>query len=248
MKRVAAFAGLTLLLSWPLWFAVMAGKATLTPVGAFAPGAAALITAAIGEGRSGVREIARRLTRWRFSGRWTAVAALFAPAIVAAALAIARPGPADWSKLPLFPLVFAEVLLFTSLGEETGWRGYLLPALLERFGPLRASAVVGLFWALWHLPLFSIPGTAQSSIPFGYFAANLVAFSVIYTWLFRCTEGSLLPALLLHTMTDTSLAMAAIVFPAAGESEPFWVAYFWLVIGAAVAVALVSLRRSSAAG
>ena len=247
MKRVTAFAGLTLLLSWPLWFAVMAGKASLTPVGAFAPGAAALMTAAVVEGRSGVREIARRLTRWRFGGRWYAVAALFAPAVVAAALAIARPGPGDSSKLPLFPLVFAEVLIFTSLGEEIGWRGYLLPALLERFGPLRASLVLGLFWAVWHLPLFSIPGTAQSSIPFGYFAANLVAFSVIYTVLFRRTQGSLLPALLLHTMTDASLAMAGLVFPVSSESEPFWVAYFWLVIGAAVAVALLNLRRSSAA-
>ena len=132
------------------------------------------------------------------------------------------------------------MLVFTSLGEETGWRGYLLPVLLRKFTPLRASGILGLFWALWHLPLFSIPGTPQSSIPFGYFAANLVAFSVLYTALFLRTGGSLLPALLLHTTTDVALAMAGLLFPASLASETFWLTYFWLVNVAAVLVAVAA--------
>jgi uncharacterized protein len=247
MKRASTssaltFAALTLLFSWPLWFATLAGALRLTPLGAFAPGAAALVTAALFDGREGVRELGRRLKRFGPGLGWFALATLLAPALVAVALVLAGPFPAQWSKLALFPLVFLEVLLFTAIGEETGWRGYLLPALLTRFEPLRASVILGLFWALWHLPLFWIPGTAQASIPFGYFAVNLVAYSLLYTFIYLQTGGSLVPALLLHTMTDVALAMAGLLAPASLDSEAFWVDYFWLVLAAAAVPAVLLLR------
>ena len=56
-------------------------------------------------------------------------------------------------------------LHFSHLGEELGWRGFLLPRLAARQGPLRASLVVGLLWGLWHLPAFWLPGTGKVGSP-----------------------------------------------------------------------------------
>ena len=238
LVRATAFMALTLLLSWPLWLGVIAGKIALTPFGSFAPGVAALAMAALFDGREGLRGIGARFARWRVRPAAYVLALLGAPLLVTVALTLAPRGQVDASKLLLWPVAYLEVLLFTAVGEETGWRGYLLPLLLRRFSALRASIVVGLFWAVWHLPLFSIRGTPQSEVPFGYFSVNLMALSVLFTALFRWTGGSLWPPLLLHASVDTSLAIAGLAFPGSTASRRFWLAYFWLTIAVAIVVSL----------
>lgn len=92
-------------------------------------------------------------------------------------------------------------LLFGPLPEELGWRGCALRALLVRFGPLAASGWLFLAWALWHVPLFLLPGYYA---PFGgrpapgLFFLELAANTVLQTWLFLVTGGSVLAAVLYH--------------------------------------------------
>jgi membrane protease YdiL (CAAX protease family) len=58
---------------------------------------------------------------------------------------------------------FVVLVLTDGLGEETGWRGFALPRLLDRTGPLPASLLLGVMWAVWHLPLFWTVGNQTTA-------------------------------------------------------------------------------------
>ena len=87
-----------------------------------------------------------------------------------------------------------------ALGEEIGWRGYLTPLLVERFGFLPASLMVGVVWASWHIPILIFADYRSASplwIAVPCFTILLLSLSVVLTWL-RMSSKSLWPAALLH--------------------------------------------------
>lgn len=93
-----------------------------------------------------------------------------------------------------------NLLLGGSLGEEIGWRGFLLPALLGRMSPLWASLVLGVVWGLWHLPIDLYAGFGSEGLGAVLMRVIYVLpLSVIFTWFYLHTDGSLLIALFLHT-------------------------------------------------
>jgi membrane protease YdiL (CAAX protease family) len=95
------------------------------------------------------------------------------------------------------PALLASMFLAGTV-EEIGWRGVALPILQRRFTPLTSGLLVGLAWALWHLPAFALSGTVQSGWAFGPYFAGLMAVSVIMTWFFNASNGSILVAWLVH--------------------------------------------------
>ncbi len=108
-----------------------------------------------------------------------------------------------------FSWLIQQTLVGSSMGEELGWRGYLLPSLQTRVGPLAASVTLGLLWGLWHLPLALTPDNFLGQVPFAYTLAGTVATSVMFTWVFNHTRGSLLIALLFHSSINmTGLFLA----------------------------------------
>ena len=78
------------------------------------------------------------------------------------------------------------------LGEEFGWRGFALPRLLQRPSALAAALILGVVWWAWHLPLFFISSMSQWELSIPVFLLNVLALSVIMTWLYRRTQGDLL--------------------------------------------------------
>jgi membrane protease YdiL (CAAX protease family) len=114
------------------------------------------------------------------------------------------------APVPMEPVallaVFVSVLLAAGVGEETGWRGYALPMMLGRTHPLLASVVIGCLWALWHAPLFFLAGTVQHrilSVGGGLlFLGFCIFWSVLFTWLYLASRGSLFMAVLFHTASD----------------------------------------------
>ena len=94
------------------------------------------------------------------------------------------------------------MLLGGPLGEEFGWRGWAWPTLRHQCGWRLSSLVLGGVWGLWHLPLFFIEGTLQSRLPVLPFLASTIALSVVFGWLSERSEGSVLPALTLHTAVN----------------------------------------------
>jgi uncharacterized protein len=98
---------------------------------------------------------------------------------------------------------FLVILTLTDgLGEELSWRGFALPRLLSRHNALAASLILGVLWALWHLPLVWTEGSAMYLQPVWLLLVDIPAKAVLYTWVFLRTRGSVLLAVLLHGATN----------------------------------------------
>ncbi len=104
-------------------------------------------------------------------------------------------------------LLFAFVMLMAGpVSEELGWRGYVLDPLQQKYGAIAGSFILGVFWILWHLPLFFIEGTSQHAKGFGYqfwsWSFQLIALSFIFTWVYNNTNRSILGAIILHLLAN----------------------------------------------
>ena len=106
---------------------------------------------------------------------------------------------------------FLPLLILGPLSEEIGWRGYALGRLQTRWNALTSSLIVGLVWALWHLPLFMMVGSSQHELgsPFAGFLVGMMAVSVLFTWLHNNTTGSIWTAIFFHWLYTYSAQVVA---------------------------------------
>ena len=184
---------------------------------------AALTVTSVTEGRAGVRKLLDRVRRWRVSAGWYLVAlcgflgiwlAGYSVWLSGAPLRALAEQPALLISAYLAPLAVLVVLAF---GEEVGWRGYALPHLQRRYGPLGGTLILALLHGLWHLPVLLVPGFVSGSsfsLPFilGWMA-TVVAATFLYTWIFNHTGGSVLIAILVHAGSNASSALMNALVP-----------------------------------
>jgi membrane protease YdiL (CAAX protease family) len=246
---VASFFALALALSWAIWIPgllLLSEAASTAPVivGSFGPAvAAALITKA--RGRS-IRAWVAEMAKFRVGARWWLVA-LGLPVVVAGVNAVAFAlefGGLDPSLLPeragrwLFGLVF--VSLAGGGNEEPGWRGYALPHLQRDYGALTASLAVGAVWAVWHLPMFVLPNGMYAGMSFAVYVPMVLAFSVVLTWLYNGSGGSVPAAILFHAGINSASALIPVSASRLAElSSRGWHMQHRLVVFGLLAVALV---------
>jgi membrane protease YdiL (CAAX protease family) len=253
--------GLTFLLAWVLWYAatVLGGDSPnqfpFLP-GTFAPGIVAVLLTARAEGAPGVRALLAPLFKWEVGARWYLFALLFMAAIKLSAAVVLRVTTGDWPRFgdtPIYVMLaatlFSTVILGQS-GEEVGWRGYALPRMATRLGLGPASLILGVIWALWHLPLFFIPGTSTTGQSFPLYLLQVTALSVAFGWLWWRTGGSLLLTMLLHAAVNNTKDIVPSAVEGAGAafglstSVVAWITVLLLWICAGYF--LVRLRGSSA--
>lgn len=190
----------------PSWTAMI-----LIYIGSFGPPiSAAVVTWLRGED---VRAWARQITDWRVSWYWWAVALglPIALAIVNTGFLAAIGGPVDLDQALVSPGIFAVIFLFGltvsgGLNEEPGWRGFAQARLNEQYGAFNASLIVGVVWAIWHVPYFFAPVTPHSGFTLinqiGWIA-GILTLSVILAWAYNST-GSVLIVMVLHAMANTA--------------------------------------------
>jgi uncharacterized protein len=212
--------------SWACWIGAAAWVETsvwdsparwLVYLGGLGPMAAGVGMTYAAAGRDGLRELwSRVIDPRRIPLHWLAIALLvplfaMAGAVAVAAVGGAMPGAVDASQLvmrigsPAGLVAFAFfVLIFGPVPEEIGWRGYALDALQARWSALAASLLLGAAWALWHAPLFFIPGYYADGAPPDpvLFTVAILVHSVLYTWIYNHTRRSVLAAILFHFMIN----------------------------------------------
>jgi membrane protease YdiL (CAAX protease family) len=176
----------------------------------FAPAAAAFIMTGVLDGKPGVVRLLRRLVLWRVGIQWYVIVLVGIPVIVLLA-ALVVPGvaasfqPLVGPMLAAYPLAFLmTVLLGGPLGEEPGWRGFALPHLQTRFGPLLGSVILGVMWALWHFPLFWSGVWTPLNLPnMVMFTVMITGLTIIMTWVFNHAKTSVLLTILMHASFNT---------------------------------------------
>lgn len=224
---LSVFFLLVFLLTWPLQIIDALGSHGLLPFRvpiiyqllfvAYMPTIATVIVTGITEGKVGIKALFKKVLIWRVGIGWF-IFAIFGLAMFCGAAVVLAKLLSPEAAIPLLGSEFAnssgvEMILMVPLlflvvtiinGEELAWRGFALPRLQKHNSALSASLLLGFVWVLFHLPLFltntgfplDLPGILSRSI-------QLVGASVIFTWLYNHSHGSVLLAYLLHGSVNT---------------------------------------------
>ena len=249
--QLAAYFGLTFAISWAIWLGLILGSlhiqtvmgTVLNVVAIAGPSIAALVLATM-LGRGELRRLLAGFSISRLSVRWTVVALVLPLAMVVAAIAVSvaafgAPSPGvSFGLAGVLLAKFVRVLFLGGpVGEELGWRGFALPRLQQRRNALDASILLGLVWGLWHLPLYFVLGTGQSELlragtspafAIGGFLGWTIGLSVLFTWLFNQTGGSLIVVILFHASVNLAVFVPTAV--GSGGAAPLLnVVITWLV-------------------
>jgi membrane protease YdiL (CAAX protease family) len=243
---LSTFFGLAYLIAWGI-YATQAGLLPFKlpePIADFlinwAPGFAALIVVAALAGMRGIGNLLRPLLRWRVSLQWYTVALLLPPLLVFAAIGITMlfGGPSPQFNQVFGPhLALLPILLFFNLGEEIGWRGFALPRLQARHSALVSSLILGVIWGFWHTPKFFLTGQLTIDLlVFLAFLISIIAQTILMTWVYNNTDGSLLLVTLFHFSSDAFLTffLPALVPPS--EAPIIFAIMTLLQVGVAVLV------------
>lgn len=182
---------------------------------AYGPMLAAFIMTGLTRGKSGMADIYKRLTQWRMTPVWWLVTLSPLPAylLIVIVLRFIQGSWVDFSLLgqvnflPNLGVTALLLWIFTyGIGEEVGWRGFALPRLQETMSALKATLVLGILWAFWHLPIFFY--LFEPSMAVGWFL-GLMCGAVLFTWIYNSTDGSLLAVALWHGSFNFITASAA---------------------------------------
>ncbi len=178
-------------------FGNLTGQHPLFYLAVYAPALAALAVLFYREGGDGIGRFLSRLLMWRTSIYWYVMLILIVPLVFYVG-ALFKQGALG----TLFPFAsitaYLSALFFMAIKgpiEEIGWRGLALPLLQRKMAPIWAALLLGVVWAVWHLPAFMLSSTPQSAWALTPFLVGTLALSVIVTPLFNHSHGSiLLPA------------------------------------------------------
>lgn len=179
------------------------------------------------DSRSVNSELFGSLLQWRIRPQWYVVGVLGYFVVWLAALAWDSGSGAIREAVALSPglLTGFAVSAVAAVPEEVGWRGFALSRLQARHSALVSSLIMGVLWGLWHLPLLLDKTNVMSRYPFVPYMLCVIAVSVVYTWIFNSTGGSVFAVTLFHAASN------ALAGPFVGAEQT--------VLFAAVALALV---------
>ena len=204
----------------------------------FGPLEAAILWAGVEGGRRGIKEFLTGFFVAGFNPLWYLVAMLLPLACCFCAhlivhadevlsgdeVLISRPAQA----LRQLPWLYLVSLLQSPLGEEPGWRGFALPRLLARYSPLTASLLLSLVWACWHWPMSFF---LLIDDPFYLYWLDFIPITILLTWLYNRTRGSVLISIFFHTSVNVARQWWVLDADSGMESRRI---LFWIVAGTVV--------------
>jgi len=194
----------------------------------FGPYLSAVILIGIIEGKNGLQRFRQRMRQRKAGWQWYLFILLGIPTLILLGITVQPGALAGFlgvqPVLPLTYLVTYIAVMFGGgpLGEEPGWRGFALPRLQQRHGPLWGTLILSVCWTCWHLPDFLTsaqgggPGTGLSAflVNFPIFLALVTAIAILLTWIYNRTGGSIFLAILAHASVNTPQVVLVPLFPA----------------------------------
>jgi membrane protease YdiL (CAAX protease family) len=227
MRRwpVSTFFVLAFAITWAVWVPRALDIDWANGLGTFwtyGPAAAAILAAVIVGGRPELRQLLSGLDKWRIGWLWYAVILLgpLALGLLVAAVNTALGGSWDdgmpqalSEPLPIVLLLLVILTVTDGLGEELGWRGFALPRMLDSHNAFAASIVLGIVWAIWHLPLIWTDGNALEETYIWLLVVRLPATSILFTWVYQHTNRSVVAAAIFHG----SLNLFSVAPPTPGD-------------------------------
>jgi membrane protease YdiL (CAAX protease family) len=265
--RLWLFFLLTFGFSWILWlpgllltYGLINPSQTLTTinsvlqwVGGIGPSLAALALIIKDEGKTGVKDVFKRAFQLKL-GYWYFPLFLILPLAVILAHVVnvllfdgSFPQSGILSEPWWIPVLFL-LFLILQFGEELGWRGYALDRLQQRWTAFFSSLLLGAIWAVWHFPMFLSSGFGQhdNHLPFGQFSITVILVSVLITWIQNNTNGSLVPAFVMHAL----IALTGEVLPlieknpnGQGDYIAWIIANFLLFVVVVIVVVFLGHRK-----
>ncbi len=236
--RLIAFGSLVVLFTLTVAAANL-GRETAPFALVFVPAVAALLVSVAADGMRGVGLLFRRVGRWRVAPRWYA-AALGVPLLMWLGVGIAGflvgdPPDEALANLGQLPIVFLVVLLPAFI-EEFGWRGFAVPAAPRSWPLLVTALVVGVLFIIPHLALY-LPGGLYDNLPLWPLPLIIISGSVLFTWAFVGSGGSVLIAALMHAASNGLTPLSRGIDPVME-----WQLHAIVITILAVVVVLVSRR------
>lgn len=196
------------------------------------PALAAIIMTRVTEGQTGLLGLRQRIRHWRAGWQLYVFILLGFPVLILLGIIVQQGGLSnlqdfDLRELGNYPVYFIGIFFGTGLPEEIGWRGFALPRMQKRYGPLWSSLILGAMWAFWHVLSFLLPAhgggpgvnLVASFVNFIVFLLMVVALTIIFTWVFNHTQGSILIASLVHTAVDAPQLVWAPLFLEVGAAN-----------------------------
>jgi membrane protease YdiL (CAAX protease family) len=211
------------------------------------PAIAALMITGMTTGRAGIRALLSRYAIWRVGLGWYGVALVLPGLLLLGAISVSTLLGLFGRAVPPLPSIVTTFLVALVLQclfsqEEVGWRGFALPRMQARWSALQSSAVLGVIWGLWHIPLFLTLGTPNAQLPFLGFMLNVMSQAILLTWMFNSTRGSLLLCQLFH-QSGNAWAAALIPVPDVAALWMYWVLNSLVAIGVIVVYGSARLSR-----
>ena len=181
------------------------------------PTLSAVIVIASAEGKAGLAIFFKRYLRWKAGIGWWLIV-LFGILLSLNTIASFILGFSIWNEffrnlgliLPTYLITLIVGVILGPLWEEPGWRGFALPRLQAQYGPFIGSVILGVMWAVWHAPGY-LGGWMLSTVP--ALLVYSIAFSILATWVYNNSHGSILLMILLHSSSNAAISVGARVLP-----------------------------------
>ena len=194
------------------------------------PSILALVFTAITKGRKGIYDLFIQQTIKRTSIKWLLLSLFGIPLI--ASLAMLTDLNFDVSRFELrttqlMPQILVIILI--ALGEEYGWRGFLLPKLLHKFNLFYASIILGLIWGFWHFPAYLIGTGVPLQMNFMVFLLWVLLATLFISWIYYYTR-SVLTSILTHIGANAAFNYLIILPEFTGSLTRFWIMIVYLSV------------------
>jgi membrane protease YdiL (CAAX protease family) len=186
-------------------------------LGVYGPLIGGLVATWMDGGKDGFADLWRRITKWNIGGRWYLTAFIITfliPGLPVLVSSLAGGFTPSTYAISYVLFVFVVQLFTSGLGEEPGWRGFLLPRLQARFEGDKSVWMLGFIWAIWHYPLVAIQTLSMMqnvTIPqmvitiimsLAGQTMALIGLAFIYVWLYNQTQSVFL-MIVFHSLSNT---------------------------------------------